>query len=76
LLPAAYALVAYAVVWGTHLGSFPNPTFIRESGAAVGIGAMPAWAAVRLMVLLNAAYGFIRSCANALGTAGFLLPGC
>ena len=62
-----YSLVAYAVIWGTQLGSFPNPAFLRESVAAVGIAAMPAWAAVVLMVLLNAVYGFIRSCANALG---------
>ena len=78
LLPAVYALVAYAVIWGTDLGSFPNPTFLRESVAAVGIDAMPVWAAVMLMVLLNAVYGFIRSCANALGEEigwrGFLTP--
>src|SRR5262245_59028340 len=67
LVPAVYALVAYAVIWGTSLGSFPNPTFLRESVAAVGIDAMPPWAAAMLMVLLNAVYGFIRSCANALG---------
>jgi CAAX protease family protein len=39
---------------------------------------MPPWAAVMLMVLLNAVYGFIRSCANALGEEigwrGFLTP--
>ena len=77
-LPAVYSLVAYAVIWGTYLGSFPNPTFIRESVAAVGIPAIPAGAAVVLMVLLNAVYGFIRSCANALGEEigwrGFLTP--
>ena len=78
LLPAVYTLVAYAVIWGTDLGSFPNPTFLRESVAAVGIDAMPVWAAVTLMVVLNAVYGFVRSCANALGEEigwrGFLTP--
>jgi membrane protease YdiL (CAAX protease family) len=78
LLPVTYALVAYAIVWGTHLGSFPNPAFIRESVAAVGISAMPPWAAVMLVVLLNAVYGFIRTCAPALGEEigwrGFLTP--
>jgi len=78
LLPAGYALVAYAVIWGTGLGSFPNRTFLRESVAAIGIDAMPRWAAVMLMTLLTAAYGFIRSCANALGEEigwrGFLTP--
>ena len=78
LLPAAYSLVAYAAIWGTNLGSFPNPTFLRESVAAVGIGAMPSWAAVMLMVVLTAVYGFIRSCGNALGEEigwrGFLTP--
>jgi uncharacterized protein len=78
LLPAVYSLVAYAAIWGTHLGSFPNPTFLRESVAAVGIPAMPAWTAVVLMVLLTAVYGFIRSCSNALGEEigwrGFLTP--
>jgi len=78
LLPAVYALVAYAVIWGTHLGSVPNPTFLQRSIAAVGINAMPPWAAVMLMVLLSAVYGFIRTCANALGEEigwrGFLTP--
>jgi len=77
-LPAVYSLVAYAVIWVTYLGSFPNPTFIRESVAAVGIPAIPAGAAVVLIVLLNAVFGFIRSCANALGEEigwrGFLTP--
>jgi membrane protease YdiL (CAAX protease family) len=77
-LPAAYALVAYAIVWSSDLGSFPNPTFLRESVAAVGIDAVPPWAAATLMILLNAVYGFIRSCANALGEEigwrGFLTP--
>jgi CAAX protease family protein len=66
-LPAVYALVAYVVIWGTGLGSFANPTFLRESVAAVGIDAISPGAAVMLMVLLNAVYGFIRSCTNALG---------
>jgi uncharacterized protein len=78
VLPAAYSLVAYAVIWGTGLGSLPNPTFLRESIDAVGIGAMPSWAAVMLMVVLTAVYGFIRSCGNALGEEigwrGFLAP--
>lgn len=78
VLPAAYSLVAYVVIWGTNLGSFPNPTFLRESVAAVGIAGMPPWAAVVLMVALHAVYGFIRSCANALGEEigwrGFLTP--
>src|SRR5262245_52779607 len=43
-LPAAYSLVAYVVIWGTGLGSFPNPAFLRDSVAAVGIDALPPWA--------------------------------
>ena len=66
-LPAAYSLVAYAAVWAFHLGGFPSPAFLRDSAAAVGIDAIPPWAAAIAMVLLNAVYGFIRACANALG---------
>jgi len=78
LLPAGYSLVAYSLIWGTGLGSFPNPTFLRETVASIGIDVMPTWAAVMLMVLLNAVYGFIRSCSSALGEEigwrGFLAP--
>jgi uncharacterized protein len=78
LLPAAYSLAAYAAIWGTGLGSFPNPAFLREKTAELGIAAIPSWAAVMLMVLLTAVYGFIRSCGNALGEEigwrGFLVP--
>jgi uncharacterized protein len=78
LLPAAYALAAYTIIWGTRLGSFPNPAFLRESVASVGINGMPPWAAAAIIVLLNAVFGFIRSCANALGEEigwrGYLTP--
>jgi len=78
LLPAAYSLAAYAVIWGTGLGSFANPKFLRESLTSIGITAIPPWAAVIIMGLLEAVYGFIKSCANALGEEigwrGFLTP--
>jgi CAAX protease family protein len=78
LLPALYAFVAYAAIWSTGLGSFPNPEFLRESAARVGIAALPEWASAVLMVLLYAVFGFIASCANALGEEigwrGFLAP--
>lgn len=78
LLPAGYSLVAYSLIWATGLGSFPNPTFIRDAVVSIGIDVMPPWAAVMLMVLLTAVYGFIRSCSSALGEEigwrGFLTP--
>jgi uncharacterized protein len=78
LLPAAYGLVAYALIWTTGLGSVPSPAFLSDSVAAVGIPSMPTWAAAALMIALNAVFGFIRSCANALGEEigwrGFLAP--
>jgi CAAX protease family protein len=78
LLPASYSLVAYALVWSTSLGSFSPARFLRDSVEAVGIDAIPPWAAAGIMFLLSAVYDFIRRCANALGEEigwrGFLAP--
>lgn len=60
------------------VGSFPSPEFLSDSAAAAGIAAIPPWGAAIPMVALHAIYGFIRSCANALGEEigwrGFLAP--
>lgn len=78
LLPAGYALVGYTLIWATQLGSFPAPSYVKISVEAIGIDTFPAWLSVALFVLLNAAFGFIRGCASALGEEigwrGFLAP--
>jgi membrane protease YdiL (CAAX protease family) len=78
LLPAGYSLIAYGLIWGTHLGGFPSPDFLRTSSESIGIRAVPPWGAALMMVLLHAVYGFVRGCGNALGEEvgwrGFLTP--
>ena len=56
LLPAGYALAAYVLIWATNLGSVPAPDFIRPSVAAIGIAALPAWAAWHYPILLFGDY--------------------
>jgi membrane protease YdiL (CAAX protease family) len=78
LLPAAYALIAYTLIWVTGLGSFPSQAFIDGSAKAIGIQSIPPWVATVMVVFFSATYGFIRSCASALGEEigwrGFLVP--
>jgi uncharacterized protein len=78
LLPLAYALIAYGVVWSAGLGGFGNPAFVNTLGKTLGFPEMPAWVAVSAMFLLVATTGMVRSVANGLGEEigwrGFLAP--
>jgi membrane protease YdiL (CAAX protease family) len=78
-LPLAYAGAAYAVVWSTGLGSFPDTSRVGGSLAALGLDpslAPPLAAAVWLAVI--ATVGFVRSCISAageeIGWRGYLVP--
>jgi uncharacterized protein len=78
LIPAAYALVAYVLIWSTGWGAFPNPKYLSEASADIGIKEMPPWLSAVLMIVLHASFGFVRACANTLGEEigwrGFLTP--
>jgi membrane protease YdiL (CAAX protease family) len=78
LVPPAYALVAYVVIWSTGFGSFPSKEFVDGCVKAVGFPSLAPWIATVIMIVLTAVYGFIKSCASALGEEigwrGFLVP--
>lgn len=78
LVPLAYSLLAYLLVWVSGWGGFPNHDFIQSRRELVGIPGMPPPFAVMLFLLLNASFGFVWSCASAIGEEigwrGFLVP--
>jgi|SRR5579872_3078679 len=78
LIPLAYSVVTYGIVWITGLGGFYDQQFVSAIGARFGLGALPDWTAIALYVLFSGTTGVIRSCATALGEEigwrGFLVP--
>jgi membrane protease YdiL (CAAX protease family) len=60
LLPAGYALVAYAFIWMTPLGALRSP--------------LPASAATMLSLVLSAFVGLIAALGEEIGWRGFLAP--
>ncbi len=76
-IPLLYTAIAYVIVWGSGLGGFPNPDFIKQAGETLGLPG-PAWISVTLYILLVSAFGLVGSLASALGEEigwrGFLVP--
>jgi membrane protease YdiL (CAAX protease family) len=76
--PLVYALIAYALVWGLGLGSFPNPAAIAKLSARLGWHVGSATLFVPLYFLLTATTGMIGGTARALGEEigwrGFMAP--
>ena len=75
--PLVYALIAYALVWGLGLGSFPNPAAIATLSARLGWHVGNALF-VPLYFILMATTGMIGGTARALGEEigwrGFMAP--
>jgi len=67
LIPLAYALIAYGIVWTAGFGGFGNPEFVEGLGEMLGWPGMPIWLAVAGMFLLVATVGMVRSLATGLG---------
>jgi membrane protease YdiL (CAAX protease family) len=78
LLPVAYAVPVYLLVWASGLGGFPNPAFVEETVKVCGLPGLPPGLVVGLYVLLVVTAGLPRAMAAALGEEigwrGFLLP--
>jgi uncharacterized protein len=76
-IPLIYAGIAYAIVWISGLGGFPNHQFMLTLVDRMGLRLSPA-ASTLLYVVLTGTYGLVGSTARALGEEigwrGFLVP--
>jgi membrane protease YdiL (CAAX protease family) len=76
-IPLLYAGIAYAIVWSTGLGGFPNHEFVASLTTRMGPRLSPAVATL-LYVVLMGSFGLVRSLSSALGEEigwrGFLVP--
>jgi len=78
LIPVAYAVPVYLVVWFAGLGAFPNSDFLAIAERVMRLPALPQAAVLAIYFVLVASAGMISSSSHALGEEigwrGFLLP--
>jgi membrane protease YdiL (CAAX protease family) len=78
LIPIAYALPLYLIVWISGLGGFADATFVRQTAETFGWRNFPAGVVLPLFVLLTATAGLVGKTSRALGEEigwrGFLVP--
>lgn len=78
LVPLAYALPVYLVVWLTGLGGFPNEEFVTKTAASMGWAGASTATVILGYVALSATIGVLISTSRALGEEigwrGFLVP--
>jgi membrane protease YdiL (CAAX protease family) len=76
-IPLMYAAIAYAVVWSSGLGGFPNHEFMQHMVPRMGLHASPLISTL-VYVALAGSFGMIEGLATALGEEigwrGFLVP--
>jgi membrane protease YdiL (CAAX protease family) len=78
LIPMAYALVAYLIIWFTGWGGFYNKTFVTQAAHELGWGNLPAGVFIVLFFIVEGVIGLAGSMSTALGEEigwrGFLVP--
>ena len=78
LIPIAYAVPLYLVVWLTGLGGFADSAFIKRTAEQFGWSNLPPSVTLALFVLLTATLGLVGKTSRALGEEigwrGFLVP--
>ena len=78
LIPIAYAVPVYLVVWLTGLGGFADTAFIEKTATQFGWSNFPPSVILSLFVLLTATLGLVGKTSRALGEEigwrGFLVP--
>jgi len=76
-VPLLYAAIAYAIVWLSGLGGFPNREFVAAVTTRMGPRLSPLVATI-LYVLLVGSFGLVGSLSRAVGEEigwrGFLVP--
>lgn len=78
LIPLAYALPVYLVVWLGGLGGFADADFVKRTAEQFGWSSFPTGLTLTLFVLLTATLGLVGKTSRALGEEigwrGFLVP--
>jgi membrane protease YdiL (CAAX protease family) len=78
LIPIAYALPVYLVVWLGGWGGFAGGHFVRHTAATFGWQNFPAGATLALFILFTGTLGLVGKTSRALGEEigwrGFLVP--
>ena len=78
LIPIAYALPVYLVVWLSGLGAFADTDFVKRTAEQFGWAHSPPGLTLALFILLTATLGLVGKTSRALGEEigwrGFLVP--
>ncbi|MEY2497140.1 MAG: protease family protein [Verrucomicrobiota bacterium] len=78
LIPLAYALPVYLVVWLSGLGAFADLDFVKKTAAQFGWSDFPPGLVLVLFILVTATLGMVGKTSRALGEEigwrGFLVP--
>lgn len=78
LIPIAYSVPVYVVVWLTGLGGFADTQFIKRTAEQFGWSHFPPGVTLALFVLLTGTLGLVGKTSRALGEEigcrGFLVP--
>jgi CAAX protease family protein len=75
-IPIAYALVAYALIWGLHLGTFPNTKAVAGLGLLFSheTFAIQMLRYIGRLVMLGLPFNFVAALGEEIGWRGFLVP--
>lgn len=78
IIPIAYAVIAYLIIWSFDLGKFYNKEFVTGISNSFGLGALEDKFTITLYVFIFGIFGIIPSAISALGEEigwrGFLVP--